>query len=212
MIGQTGLSAPFSSIGLLLFQGGLGLGLPPSHVGCTRKSCSAHRMEPFVNGSILWALQDGAVDERPRGVDAQMVQRPLVLELEGAQLAGAAVAVGLGAELGDEDRLARIERVRAVEERAEVDGPRRAAGPGGAIPAEVLVGADYVQPLDGWGGVGLTEDRLAVDADPAAGIEAADRRAGLVDEDLVVPLGGLVEEGAAGVLAGDLVGHRPGED
>src|SRR5829696_10081759 len=141
-----------------------------------------------------------------------MVQRPLVLELEGAQLAGAAVAVGLGAELGDEDRLARIERVRAVEERTEVDGPRRAAGPGGAIPAEVLVGADYVQPLDGWGGVGLTEDRLAVDADPAAGIEAADRRAGLVDEDLVVPLGGLVEEGAAGVLAGDLVGHRPGED
>ena len=83
-----------------------------------------------VHAEVPQRPQDRAVDERPRGVDVACGRASTC---SGTRRCPArsrgAVAVGLRAELGDEQRLARIERVGAVQERPEVRGPRRAGRP-----------------------------------------------------------------------------------
>ena len=81
---------------------------------------------------------------RPRAVHAEVVVEEVLLVGVGALLLHRTVAVGLRAELRDEDRLARI----AGAHRVEVVGQRVAVGDlavGPGIPAEVVVDADDVE-------------------------------------------------------------------
>src|SRR4051812_17299027 len=93
---------------------------------------------------LLQRPPDRARQPRLARVDAEVEVREVLLELVGAPLLDRAVAVGLGAGLGDHDGLARIALAHAVEVVAE----QRAVGDlpvGARVPAEVLVDADHVQ-------------------------------------------------------------------
>ena len=97
------------------------------------------------HAELLQRPVDRARQPRLRRVDAEVVAHEVALERVGAALLLGPVAVGLGAELADHQRLRRVAGAQRRRGTRESSSRSAIAAVGARVPAEVVVDAEHVE-------------------------------------------------------------------